>query len=553
MNHRERPADREHGSGWDVARSLAWIVLGLTCAFATMAGPAAPQRGIDAVLVLDSSGSMRHNDPLRLRVPAAKLFISLLSKGDRVGVISFSGAGWPVLGLTAVTHQQRLFHAVDKVSSRGAYTNLYAALDKAHQMLDREGRAGVRRYIILMSDGQMDVGDTKRDQALTQQLLDQELPALAKDHIQVYTIAFTRASDVKLLEKIARATHGLFRLAALDKDLHGVFTTLFESAKAPEMLPIQGGEFVADGSIQEVTIVASKQDRKVTIYLQAPDGTRYSESQKGAGMRWFASDRFDMITVPKPQPGKWKILSSQGQNKAYIVTNLSLATNVGEKDLPLNSSEQIEAWLAKDKTVVTQPEVLRDTHFLVEIQRPDGILSRFTLFDNGQFGDAKPGDGIFTTQVQFYKPGAYTLRLIAMAPTFEREITRYFHVTAPPPAPAVEPAPPPPAKPAPPPVSTPKPVPPPPKPAPPTPKPVPKVVSPPPPSPPLPPPAPAPMSVGRLLEVFVLGNLVVFGLIGAGFLVWRRLHRKSGAAGADPGAGTPEKAPASRKGEGKSR
>jgi hypothetical protein len=37
---------------------------------------------MDVVLVMDSSGSMKKTDPLSLRIPAAKLFVSLLDKDD---------------------------------------------------------------------------------------------------------------------------------------------------------------------------------------------------------------------------------------------------------------------------------------------------------------------------------------------------------------------------------------------------------------------------------------------------------------------------------------
>jgi uroporphyrinogen-III decarboxylase len=57
--------------------------------------------GVDAVLVMDSSGSMAKNDPHKLRVPAAKMFMSLLGEQDRIGLISFSDNGYPVLHLTA--------------------------------------------------------------------------------------------------------------------------------------------------------------------------------------------------------------------------------------------------------------------------------------------------------------------------------------------------------------------------------------------------------------------------------------------------------------------
>ncbi len=507
-------AGAETGGGIHRRRAVLIALLWLALAPGWVAPAHARARGgIDAVLVLDSSGSMRHTDPLRLRVPAAKLFISLLGSGDRVGVISFSGRAWPVIGLTAVigaSDRRRLFQAVDKISSRGAFTNLYAALEAGRRMLAKQARPGARRYLILMSDGRMDVGDTRRDAELTHRLLGQELPELAHEHVQIFSIAFTRASDVGLLRRMARTTHGLFRLAAFDRDLNTTFTTLFERVKRPEMLPIQGGEFTADASIREVTVVATKQDRAVRIVLQAPDGGRWSAKHRGPGMRWFRSERFDMITIPHPKPGKWRILSSAGHNKAYIVTNLGLETNVGEQDVALHTEQTVRAWLSKDHAVVSQPDVLRDTRFVVEIQRPDGVSARYTMLDNGGSPDGKAGDGVFTTDVQYYKPGAYTLRIIVTAPTFERQITRYFHVNAPPAAP-VEPAPKPASKAAP---AKPKPEP--------APKPASKAV----PKGPVP---AATVGLWRVAAVFLLVNGMLFGLGGGGFLLWRRLAKGKAA------------------------
>ena len=42
------------------------------------------------------------------------------------------------------------------------------------------------------------------------------------------------------------------------------------------MLPVEGGEFVVDASIEEVTIVASKEREDVRIYLQSPDDRKLS-------------------------------------------------------------------------------------------------------------------------------------------------------------------------------------------------------------------------------------------------------------------------------------
>ncbi len=393
-----------------------------------------PATGIDVVLVMDSSGSMKKTDPERRRVAAAKLFIALLGKDDRVGVISFSDAGYPVIELTPAqtkTEQGKLFKAVDKVSSKGAYTNLYAALQSAQTMLEREGSAGRAQYILLMSDGQMDTGDKQRDAALGQKLNSELLPRIEKQGARVYTLAFTANSDSRTLLAMATSTHGLYRLAATDKDLHAVFATFFESSKSPDMLPIDGGHFKADSSIDEVNIVASKENADVQVSLEDPDGHRHTAKQPGAGIRWMPAAGFDLITVPHPKPGTWKLLSTSGQSKAYIVTDLSLGTDTKNADLPANTEPVVQAWLSRDDAVVTQKEILASTQFLAELKRPDGKLAKFSLFDNAELGDKIAGNGIYAGSVDVYLPGTYELRLVAKNPTFERSVVRYFNVLPP--------------------------------------------------------------------------------------------------------------------------
>ncbi len=389
---------------------------------------------------MDSSGSMKKTDPERRRVAAAKLFIALLGKDDRVGVISFSDAGYPVIGLTparAKAEQEKLFKAVDKVSSKGAYTNLYAALQAAQTMLVHEGSAGRAQYILLMSDGQMDTGNQQRDTALGQKLHSELLPRIEKQGARVYTLAFTANSDSRALQTMATSTHGLYRLAATDKDLHAVFATFFESSKSPDMLPIDGGRFKADSSIDEVNIVASKENADVQVSLEDPDGHRHTAKQPGAGIRWMPAAGFDLITVPHPKPGTWKLLSTSGQSKAYIVTDLSLATDTKNADLPANAEPLVQAWLSRDDAVVTQKEILASTQFFAELKRPDGKLAKFSLFDNAKLGDKITGNGIYAGSVDAYLPGTYELRLVAKNPTFERSVVRYFNVL--PPAPGAAP------------------------------------------------------------------------------------------------------------------
>ncbi|MFN2338496.1 MAG: VWA domain-containing protein [Gammaproteobacteria bacterium] len=413
---------------------LLVALLGL-CSAGLWAQPAGGKTGIDAVLLMDSSGSMRWTDPKKLRVPAARLFMSLLGPEDRVGLVSFSDAGYPVQFLTPLEGEaeDKALASTDRISSRGVFTNLHAALLKGQEMLQRREDKQREQILILMTDGLMDVGDDLEEERLGGLVVGETLDQLKADGIKVYTIAFTEGSDQVMLQQLADGTGGLYRLARTDRDLHEVFSAIFESAKAPDMLPMEGGEFMVDGSIKEVTIVASKERADVSIFLETPSGKQVSTEDAGDELKWFISEHFDMITLRKPEQGRWKLLFSAGNNRAYIVTNLSMGTNLRGGEVPAGSQTAIESWLERDGERVTTEAMLSNTEFLIEITEPDGVVSDiFPMLDLGEVGDREAGDGIHTNLLTFRKPGDHNLRVIARSPTFERSRSAYFKVLAPP-------------------------------------------------------------------------------------------------------------------------
>jgi hypothetical protein len=359
--------------------------------------------------------------------------MSLLGGEDRIGLVSFSDNGYPVLHLTAPApaNQTRILASADKVSSKGVYTNLYAALKKGAEMLEREGRPGQEKMLVLMSDGKMDVGDSDEDWQLTRRLQEELLKSLQEKHIKVYTIAFTEASDVELLQTVARESGALFKLAKNDTDLHEVFSDIFETAKSPDMLPIEGGEFTVDASIEEVTIVASKEREDVRLFLQSPQGRKLSSEDTGDSLKWFMSEHFDMITLRKPETGTWKLLFTGGKNRAYIVTNMTLNHNPQQPNLKTGENMVLESWLEQDGKLLDKEAVLTNTRFRMRIEAPDGASAAFDLFDNGQFGDRRSVDGVYSNTLAYDNPGSYRIDLIAESATFTRQKTVHFEVRAP--------------------------------------------------------------------------------------------------------------------------
>ncbi|MBI5098547.1 MAG: VWA domain-containing protein [Nitrospirae bacterium] len=379
---------------------------------------------MDVVLVMDSTGSMKKTDPRSLRMPAAKLFISLLDKNDLAGVISFNDSAAalsPLISLDSENSKNMLFQSIDKISSTGLHTNLYEALNKGLEVLSAEKKTGREKIMVLMSDGLMDTGDPEKDKTLIEKIKTELTKMLIDNGIKVYAIAFTEQSDRLLLEKVSKQTGGFYNLALTDKDFHVVFTSIFENLKTPDMLPMSENGFLIDKSVEEVTIVATKDSPDTTIQLNSQDGKKYSFRNKPPDSEWFVSSNFDMMTMKKPVEGKWEILFSTGKNnKAYVITNLNLQTNFNELYPLFGQTLDIKVWLEREGKPIEEKEVLEKILLSLELSKPDGETTRLQPFDKG--------DGIFERKIELYTAGNYKLRILADGKTFQREKAFSFKV-----------------------------------------------------------------------------------------------------------------------------
>ncbi len=394
---------------------ILFIIIFSVITFVSDTSYSQDKNNIDVVLVMESSGSMKK---------AAKLFISLLDEKDSAGVISFSNNVSPISYLTPVDseeNKEELVKAMDKITSDGVQTNLYDALNKGLEILSKDRKTEKSQIIILMSDGMMDAGDPDEDKRLVEKLKTELTETLKDNEIKVYTIALTEQSDRQLLQKISKQTGGFYNLALTDKDFHLIFTSIFESLKTPDMLPMNKNGFLIDKSIEEVTIVATKGSPDTKIQLNAPDGQNYSYKNIPSDIKWFVSNNFDMITVKNPVEGRWEILFSTGENnKAYIITNLKLVTNFNRLYSAFGEPFNMEVWLEKDGSPVKEQEALEKIDIYIELSRPDGRTLELRPFNKG--------GSIFFRRIAPYTPGSFKLRIVADGKTFEREKAFVFNV-----------------------------------------------------------------------------------------------------------------------------
>ena len=151
------------------------------------------REGIDLLFALDVSKSMVVQDIRPSRLKRAKLEIQSIVdtlKGDRVGLVSFSGAAFVQCPLTSDYAASKLFlKALEPNQMPVQGTAVGEALTVAHKLLTSESGNSGARLVVLMTDGE-DHGEN----------LDKAIDALAEARIPVFVVGIGSPSGEPIPE-----------------------------------------------------------------------------------------------------------------------------------------------------------------------------------------------------------------------------------------------------------------------------------------------------------------------------------------------------------------
>lgn len=211
---------------------FVFIIIAFACGCMALANPRIPdknsgeaRKGIDVVIALDVSNSMKATDIAPDRLSRAKQFISKLIdnlQDDRVGLVVFAGYGYAQLPLTFDYDAARLYvSAADPSNITAQGTSIADAFDKANILFGKESERF--KSIVLITDG-----ETHDENALD------KLKELAAKGVMVNTVGIgspqgstitdssgkvkTDASgqpvisklNEQILQQIAQATNGIY-------------------------------------------------------------------------------------------------------------------------------------------------------------------------------------------------------------------------------------------------------------------------------------------------------------------------------------------------------
>ena len=385
----------------------------------------AAEPATDLRVLIDVSGSMKHNDPHNLRAPALRLLVGLIPEGSRAGVWTFGrSVNLQVkLGRVNQTWKQMARKKAAKIHSNGLFTNIEQAIHRAS--LDwNKSDPRYRRHLILLTDGMVDVSKNQsRNAASRQRILKTILPKLKAGHVKVHTIALSDNADHGLLKTLSVTTDGWYEQVDSADSLHRVFLRLFEKTAPVDTLPLKNNRFTVDNSITDMTVLAFHSAEAKATRLLTPSGQKWTQAQHPNTVQWHNEQGYDLITVNKPQQGEWQLHAAvDDDNRVMVMTNLRLIVD----DLPNNVLPEdpltVAARLSQDDKTITEKTFLELVTFKLKHHLIGQQPVLHMISDDGRAPDNREGDGIYSGNLR--KPSInddMDISVIAQGATFQRE------------------------------------------------------------------------------------------------------------------------------------
>jgi uncharacterized protein (TIGR03503 family) len=376
----------------------------------------------DVRVIIDISGSMKHNDPNNLRKPALELLVKLFPEGSKAGVWTFGQWVNNLVPSESVNKPWRdnAFAKAASINSVALRTNIPEALLKAVDDIKKLDPV-YKVNIILLTDGMVDVSKSSADNHLARQrIIEEILPEIKAAGITIHTVALSQHADQELMDLLASETNGLAAVAETSEDLTRIFLQAFDASVVSQQLPLEGNTFSVDSSIDEFTALVFRQSGTPAATFTAPDGRVYSIDRQMDNVNWFSQQNYDLVTVKNPLAGTWSIQAElEVGSRVTIVSNLSLKVNSLAKSNFKGARHKLVAALNEDDDIIIRPEFLNLVDMSVTVERrDDGHQWYQSLSEINPI----PDDGRFIDELaMFQQGGIYDVVVDAVGKTFKRQ------------------------------------------------------------------------------------------------------------------------------------
>lgn len=128
---------------------------------------AAERAPVHLVYLVDTSGSMMAPDRIELAKKSLRILTETLKPGDTVALCTYAGSVREVLPPTGLADRQRILRAIDQLTAGGS-TAMSSGIQLAYDLASRTLVKGHVNRVVVLSDGDANVGPSSHEQILKQ-------------------------------------------------------------------------------------------------------------------------------------------------------------------------------------------------------------------------------------------------------------------------------------------------------------------------------------------------------------------------------------------------
>ncbi|WP_437677617.1 vWA domain-containing protein [Sorangium sp. So ce131] len=173
---------------------------------------------VHLVYLVDTSGSMQAPDRIGLAKKSLKMLTETLKPGDTVALCTYAGSVREVLAPTGIEGKGRILAALDDLTAGGS-TAMASGIDLAYSLAERTLVKGHVNRVIVLSDGDANVGPTSHEEIL------KTIKRARDKGITLSTVGFGQGNykDV-MMEQLANQGDGNYAYIDSDAQARRVFS-----------------------------------------------------------------------------------------------------------------------------------------------------------------------------------------------------------------------------------------------------------------------------------------------------------------------------------------
>lgn len=325
-------------------------------------------------VIFDVSGSMRHNDPDQLAGKALELLVAMVPDGATAGIWTFGERVRSPLPPSPVNAEwrERARALAPQLVAYEQFTDIESAVYQAAMAEPN----GVPLHLVLLTDGVIDLPAWRGskpaiDTSSREALLDELGPRLADEGVVIHAIAFSDEADLDLVERLAQMTGGLSASVAAPDALMGAFLDIVDRVYPSDRVPVTDRGFLVEPGLRGFTALLFRGEEPAT--LVAPDGRRYTAEAPPEGAEWRSEPHYDLIKIPDPQAGQWRLEGGAGPNSRITVESpLHLQMSGVSGTLYLGFGVPVEAWFLREGEEVAADALPAHLRLTAELRDESG-------------------------------------------------------------------------------------------------------------------------------------------------------------------------------------